>query len=143
MFASQFALAGAATIIVLAADQGTKRLAEQALATAPRGSAAVRLQLVHNNRALVGRLAVSLAVRTAISVLAVVALFALCALAGPLPTISTVGLGIVAGGGIGNTGDLIARGTVVDFIAVGRWPVFNLADVALWVGAVLTLAGLW
>ncbi|OBA95197.1 hypothetical protein A5662_18945 [Mycobacteriaceae bacterium 1482268.1] len=142
MFATQFAFVGAAAIIVVAVDQVTKSLAEHALATVPRGSAAVRLQLVRSNRAVVGRLAVPLAVRATPGILAVVALFALCAFAGPLPTISTVGLGIAAGGGIGNVADLIARGSVVDFIAVGRWPVFNVADVALWAGGVLTLAGL-
>ena len=40
-------------------------------------------------------------------------------------------LGLALGGAAGNLCDRVFRGGVVDFIAVGRWPVFNIADVAL------------
>lgn len=58
-----------------------------------------------------------------------------------------IGLGLVLGGALGNLVDRIFRapgpfeGHVVDFIAVGSFPVFNLADAGITVGAVL-LAGL-
>ncbi len=53
-------------------------------------------------------------------------------------------LGLVAGGAAGNLYDRILRadseglgtGAVVDFIDIGPWPVFNLADAAITVGAV-------
>jgi len=38
------------------------------------------------------------------------------------------------GGAAGNLVDRIRRGAVVDFVAAGRWPVFNLADTAMTVG---------
>lgn len=49
-----------------------------------------------------------------------------------------VGLGLVIGGALSNLGDRLfrARG-VVDFIAVGFWPAFNLADAAVVVGCVM------
>lgn len=47
--------------------------------------------------------------------------------------------GLLLGGALGNGIDRIARGFVVDFIEITlfRFPVFNLADIAITVGAVL------
>jgi signal peptidase II len=56
-----------------------------------------------------------------------------------------VALGLVLGGAIGNLVDRIARppgvfrGRVVDFIDLHWWPVFNVADSAVVIGAVLLL----
>jgi signal peptidase II len=46
-------------------------------------------------------------------------------------------LGLVLGGALGNLADRVRYGYVVDFIQVGRFPVFNVADSAITVGAVL------
>lgn len=54
-----------------------------------------------------------------------------------------LGLGMVLGGAIGNLIDRIFRapqplqGHVVDFVKVGWWPVFNVADSAVVCGAIL------
>ncbi|MEM7160032.1 MAG: signal peptidase II [Myxococcota bacterium] len=75
----------------------------------------------------------------------------------PEPNRATVlGLGLMLGGAFGNLYDRIWRvvddGTlwgpgirrgVVDFISVGSWPAFNVADVALVLGAGLLLRSLW
>ena len=45
-------------------------------------------------------------------------------------------LGLQLGGAIGNLVDRVRLGYVVDFIDVGAWPVFNLADSAIMVGLV-------
>lgn len=56
-----------------------------------------------------------------------------------------VALGLVLGGALGNLLDRIARppgvfrGRVVDFIDFHWWPVFNVADSAVVIGAVLLL----
>jgi signal peptidase II len=53
-----------------------------------------------------------------------------------------VPLGLVVGGGIGNTIDRVVRdlgGRVVDFIDFHVWPVFNVADMAIVAGAALLL----
>ncbi len=53
------------------------------------------------------------------------------------------GLGLVLGGALGNLVDRVVRdpgflsGHVVDFIRVGFWPTFNLADSAITVGVIL------
>jgi len=50
-----------------------------------------------------------------------------------------IGIGAALGGATGNVLDRLTRGAVVDFVAIGPWPVFNLADAALVAGAGLIL----
>jgi signal peptidase II len=57
---------------------------------------------------------------------------------------SSLGLGLILGGALGNLTDRIARGpgvsgTVVDFIDFHVWPVFNVADSAIVIGALIIL----
>ncbi|WP_305091679.1 signal peptidase II [Prescottella sp. R16] len=57
-----------------------------------------------------------------------------------------LGLGLVLGGALGNLVDRIFRspgplqGHVVDFVSVGWWPVFNVADSSIVCGAILLVA---
>ena len=46
-------------------------------------------------------------------------------------------LGLLLGGAAGNLADRITLGKVTDFIDVGIWPVFNLADSSVMVGLVI------
>ena len=48
-------------------------------------------------------------------------------------------VGLLAGGAIGNLIDRLARDGVIDFIDFPAWPSFNVADIAITLGAV-TLA---
>ena len=63
-------------------------------------------------------------------------------------TSSAIGLGLVLGGALGNMVDRVIRGPafsgeVVDFIDLQVWPIFNLADSAIMIGAgTLLIAGL-
>ena len=59
---------------------------------------------------------------------------------------SAVSLGIVLGGALGNLTDRLLRGpgasgTVIDFIDLHVWPVFNVADMGIVVGAGLMVLG--
>jgi signal peptidase II len=59
---------------------------------------------------------------------------------------SAVGLGMVLGGAIGNLTDRILHGPgvsgrVTDFIDFRIWPVFNLADSAIVIGALIVVLG--
>lgn len=53
--------------------------------------------------------------------------------------LTALAIGMVVGGAVGNIIDRIRLGYVVDFIAVGIWPKFNLADAMITVGVVLLL----
>ena len=48
-----------------------------------------------------------------------------------------VGFALVLAGALGNVVDRAVRGYVVDFIHLTRWPVFNVADVAVVAGVLL------
>lgn len=56
--------------------------------------------------------------------------------------LTAVALGLVLGGALGNLTDRIVRGSglrgrVVDFIDVHVWPIFNLADASIVIGALI------
>jgi signal peptidase II len=46
-------------------------------------------------------------------------------------------IGLIVGGALGNLVDRLKDGAVVDFISVGWWPAFNVADSSISVGMVL------
>jgi signal peptidase II len=54
-----------------------------------------------------------------------------------------VALAMQMGGALGNLIDRIRFGPVTDFIAVGTFPVFNIADASITVGVALLLFALW
>ena len=47
------------------------------------------------------------------------------------------------GGAIGNLIDRVARGPVTDFVAVGNFPVFNVADASISIGVALLILSMW
>lgn len=51
--------------------------------------------------------------------------------------VAGIGLGLMAGGALGNLVDRVRFGYVVDFVAVGPWPRFNVADSAITIGMIL------
>lgn len=54
-----------------------------------------------------------------------------------------VGLGLILGGAAGNLVDRVRIGAVIDFLDFRIWPVFNLADSCITIGAVLMAWALW
>lgn len=54
-----------------------------------------------------------------------------------------IATGLMLGGALGNAIDRVRLGYVRDFIEIGSWPTFNLADVALSAGVVVLLVTQW
>jgi signal peptidase II len=127
--------------VVVLVDRVTKVLAVRRLS--PEGSGAGVLRLVindrlpfardHSSRRLIG-----------LWLAAVLCAVGLLALLPAVRASALVGVGVVAAlaGASSNLRDRLARGSVVDFIAIGWWPAFNLADVAIVGGGVLAALSL-
>lgn len=54
-----------------------------------------------------------------------------------------ISLGLQLGGAMGNLVDRILRGYVVDFVDIGFWPIFNIADISIVVGVSMLAYCLW
>ena len=142
----------ALALFTIACDRVTKQVALSELAGTPRRSFLndmVRLEYVENPGAFLS-LGATLPAWARTGIFTVGA--SVCLLVGLLvcfrqrwPPRAALGLTLVAAGGVSNLIDRMARGTVTDFLNVGigtlRTGIFNLADVAITLGAVLVL--LW
>ena len=77
------------------------------------------------------------------NILSLVAIFAVAVLlwvyatTGAKSLILRIALGLQLGGALGNLIDRLQQGYVTDFLDVGPWPIFNVADSAISVGMVL------
>jgi signal peptidase II len=128
-----------AACVAVGLDQVSKLLVVHRLAIEQAGQTSVRLPV--RLRRVRGRSVGVCQIRN-VGVLAIcwilvaIATLVLTASASP---VWIVGVGLALGGAAGNLLDLIFRGAVVDFVDVGVWPVFNLADAAIVVGAAIAL----
>ena len=57
------------------------------------------------------------------------------------PLWQTVATGLISGGALGNLIDRVRLGYVVDFLSVGPWPNFNIADSAVSIGVLVLFWG--
>ena len=124
--------------LIVAADWVTKELVVRKLSRR-RGI----LRIVTDGRPLLPRCASPrklVVLWVAATACAVVAL--LCARPLRENMLLTAGLAAALAGAAGNLADRLIRGAVVDFVAIGRWPTFNLADVAIVGGAAVAGASL-
>lgn len=131
-------LAGALCGLVVAIDQAAKAAAEAHLTAGEHvdviGSSG--LALSHNTGVAFGLAAgggEGLVVLTGLALLVVAYLFA----RDPTRPAMWIGVGLLAGGALGNLADRVRVDAVTDYIAIGGWPNFNLADVAVTAGVCL------
>ena len=109
-----------------------------------------RLTYIHNPGAAFG-IHVGDYSRPIFLVLSVIALAALAGMYWATPArerIRLMAIALICGGAIGNLIDRVrSEAGVVDFLDVGigdlRWPVFNVADIAVTTGAVFLALSLW
>jgi signal peptidase II len=127
-----------AALLVVAADQVIKALVARAIpvsASLPVIPGVLSLTHVQNTGVAFGLLA---GVSPVVTSLAALTLLAVLIYNGGrwLQTFGAeAGMVLMAGGALGNLVDRVRLGFVVDYIDVHVWPVFNLADVAIVVGA--------
>lgn len=144
----RWAFAAAAAVVVVL-DQASKQWALQALSDRDIDLVgSLRLRLIFNDSAAfsIGGGRTTLIAALGLVVAAVLVRFGLRA----ERRLWAVGLGVILGGALGNLVDRAARsgtgalgGRVVDFIDLQWWPVFNVADMALWVGVGLLAIDSW
>ena len=131
----------AVAALTVVADLGTKRVVAARLVEGRLyGAAGWGLRRADNRRGSV----VSVSPRLALAAWTVSAGCVVSILATrtspPSPLVSA-GFGLALGGAAGNVAGRFTRGAVIDFVAAGPWPLFNLADGAMVAGALLALAG--
>ena len=131
-------------IAALVADQGAKWLVRHGI---PRGGdwvsfAGFEIGHERNDGIAFGLFAGSgrtVGILTAVILPLVVVALGLLARRDPL---TAAGAGLLIGGATSNLWDRIRHGEVTDFIELGPWPAFNLADVAVVCGAALLVLAL-
>jgi signal peptidase II len=99
------------------------------------------LVLLHNSGlafGLLGGASPWLTVGLALTVLA--ALFYNKKGAWSAPAVEPLAYGLMVGGALGNVADRLRLGYVTDYIDVHIWPVFNLADACVVIGAAVAAA---
>ncbi|HEX8053521.1 MAG TPA: signal peptidase II [Thermoleophilaceae bacterium] len=137
---ASWVLAGAGAVVLL--DQVTKSLAVRFLASAGVGGARRSgvFRLAANGGSWLGR-APSLPAQLGLwsMTLACTVLVLATGAGSPSHGLAGAGLVVALGGATSNLLDRAGRGAVIDFIALGWWPAFNLADVAIVAGVAVAV----
>lgn len=140
-------LAGSGFII--ASDQFTKNLVRTNLAFGevwePVETLAPFIRIVHwqNTGAAFGIFPTGGLVFTVIAVLVFIAIVYFYPQIPSEQRLLRLALMMQLGGAIGNFIDRILHGPVTDFVAVGNFPVFNVADASISVGTALLILSMW
>jgi signal peptidase II len=129
-----------AAVLVVALDQSTKALAVSCLLG--RGAVSfgpIAIRAVLNHRAFPGPLRSPVTLGALWVILAAVLMAAVHL--GPFfqSPVASAGIGAAVGGAGSNLVDRLRRHAVVDLVDLRVWPVFNLADLAIVVGAATAL----
>lgn len=105
----------------------------------------LRVTLSKNEGAILGILSGSKTLLLTITIVSIAALVFFAYRMRFAPAGKRVYLGMILGGAFGNLIDRLATGEVLDFIDMGigryRWPTYNVADIAVTIGAVLLILG--
>jgi len=130
--------AGALCGLVVVADQAAKALVERNLVPGEDVEVLgpLELTLTHNTGVafgLAGGGGVRLVLLTALALAVVGYVFS----RDPTRPGLWVAAGLLAGGALGNLADRIRAGAVTDYVQIGSWPAFNLADVAVTLGVIV------
>ena len=145
MSAGPRTLAAAGAVLTFAASQAVEWGVTRAVP--PGGERVViphllSLSVVHNQGIAFGLLARLAPLATTVLALTVLAFLFYNRTARLAAPAGQWGLGLIIGGALANVVDRLHFGYVIDYFDVHIWPVFNLADAAIVVGAGLLLIAL-
>jgi signal peptidase II len=134
-------------LITLACDQGSKAWARSELTVGhpePVVEGYWEWELAHNDGMAFSQLSGSRVLLTLFAIGALIGLGVLAQRTQPEERLKRLAYALIAGGALGNLVDRVRLGAVTDFvrwrIEDHRWPIFNVADAALLIGAVLLVA---
>jgi len=128
------------TAIVIIFDQVIKAIIRSTMLVGdsiPLISGVIHLTHVKNPGAAFGILPNHRVIFFIVSIAVVASLFIYYRRLKEADTLTTLSVGLVMGGAVGNLIDRLSAGVVTDFIDFRFWPVFNIADSAIVVGVVL------
>jgi signal peptidase II len=136
--ARAWSLAGVLCAAIVAADQAAKARIEADLVPGEAVDVLgpLKLTLAHNTGVAFG-LAGGAGIGLVLVTLGALALIGYLFSRKPERSGMWVAVGLLAGGALGNLLDRIRADTVTDYIDIGAWPPFNLADIAITTGVVL------
>jgi signal peptidase II len=128
-------------ILVVALDQLTKFLVRANMKEGQSipSEGFFRITYYENSGTIFGLFPSATVVLTVISILAIGFLvYFYRSQRAPTP-VMRIAIGILLGGAVGNLIDRLAMGEVTDFVDVGRWPIFNVADASITLGIFLLI----
>ncbi|HXR61672.1 MAG TPA: signal peptidase II, partial [Solirubrobacterales bacterium] len=129
--ARAWSLAGVLCGLVFAADQAAKAAVEANLVPGEKVEILGPLELtLSHNRGIAFGLAGGAGTGLVLVTLAALGVIGYLFARDPGRPGMWVAFGLLAGGALGNLADRIRADAVTDFVAVGSWPPFNLADVS-------------
>ena len=122
-------------VLVVAIDQASKAIVADALGPGERVDIALGFELadVRNRGIAFGLFADGQALVIAVTAAALVLILGYFALNPSRPG-AWLGVGLLAGGAVGNLLDRVRADEVTDFIDPPLWPAFNIADIAIIAG---------
>lgn len=136
---------GAAAFLVIVLDQVTKALIVRAFEVGESVTVlgpVMSLTRRTNTGGAFGMLQGSAPALTIVSGIVILVLLLIGPRLAGRSRLSLVALGLVLGGATGNLIDRARLGHVVDFVDFHFWPVFNIADMGITIGAILILVAI-
>ena len=135
-------IVAATALTALAADQVTKYLVRENMAIGESWPAEGFFRLTHgtNSGAAFGLFQDQTVILTIASVFAIGFIIYFYRSHADGSWITSLTIGLLLGGAVGNLIDRVIARRVTDFIDVGPWPIFNLADSSITVGITLLIA---
>ncbi len=128
----------------LVGDQLTKYVvtSELRLSESVRVAGPLAIHRVQNSGIAFGLFSSATAVVIALTAIAVAWMLVFFARSGSRHPVIPTALGLLIGGSVSNLVDRVRLGHVTDFLDLGWWPAFNLADAFIVIGVAILLATL-